>query len=99
MAALPETDPARRMTELENEINVLVGILDQKQHELDRLEPRSARSKNLLTEHTQLDRERKRLERQRQLAKGDPVVPVVRNRARSRSRSRGGGKGQTRRRR
>lgn len=94
MAALPQTDPLGRISHLENEINILSDILDQKQHEMDLLVPRTreerARSKSLLNEHTRLEAEHERLESRRQREKRNPVV-------RARSRSRGGRK--TRRRR
>jgi len=96
MAALPQTDPVRRIVELENEINTLADILDQKQREMDLLVPRTreerARSKHLLAEYNRLEEQHERLEGRRQRAKGNPV-------GRARSRSRGGGRRQTRRRR
>jgi len=96
MAVLLQTDPVKRIVDLENEINTLVGILDQKQREMDLLNPRNreehARSKHLLAEYNRLEQQHERLEGRRQRAKGRP-------RSRSRSRSRGGGQRKTRRRR
>lgn len=94
MAALPQTDPVKRIIDLENEINTLADILGQKQREMDLLNPRTreehARSKHLLAEYNRLEQQHERLEGRRQRAKGRP---------RSRSRSRGGGGRKSRRRR
>ena len=58
MAALPQTDPVKRIVDLENEINTLADILGQKQREMDLLNPRTreerARSKHLLAEYNRL---------------------------------------------
>ena len=81
MAALErrETDNyLMRMVELQNEINMLGLILDQKQAELDEMEPTTreerVRSKRLLNEHTRLERQHETLKQRYENAAVNPLL-------------------------